>query len=799
MTASQTRDSKRKLRATLRFKSLSRLVPSFSLLFVMAALALSVLIGGVVTVACAQSVGEGPSAKTKRPKALTVSPKKLIFGELPPLKPSAPATVTIHNPNPIAIEVNSIGSQNPQFNPSSNCVGSLAPNGNCDVSIVFTPSSDGKKSARLTIVNAASKKALRVSMKGEGKGTPVPSPTPTSTATATMTTTQTATPTATSTGGATPTATATATGATATSTPTATSTATATTTASATSTATSTRAATASATPTLSATASPTATATPTITPTPTPTACTFCYDAENGHYYQFVSNPATTWQQAEADAAGATYSSLPGYLATVTSTDEYNFINNVVFSAANFPSGIPANVYAGGNDSSSPGTWSWVTGPEGAENSGAGLIFYSSNSVQNGLIAPWDPHDSQGQIDGSTGEDYLYLNGWLEAGFSVNLGTATGSVGGGGNSGYLVEYSQQWPTPTPTPTVTSTPTPTTTAATVTPTATATATATTMATLTATPTATATSAFNVVFVTSVSFDTNLASVPGADGGLAGGDIECANVAAIAGRSGTWKAWLSTSTVNAKDRLGSARGFIRPDGQPFADQVSDIAAGKILNPLILDENGNNVDDPEGFDVVLTGTSTNGTSTGDTCADWTSDSSPTGAATGQLSGGPTVWTDFEAAPCGEPEPLYCFDTSHVSPLTVTPVSGRIAFVSKGTFVFSPSGLSGADALCMNEASAAGLKNASKFLALLSTSTASAASRFDLSATSAPYVRPDGIKIADATTIAAGGALNSGIWQNADGTYFLHEYGPEGRNGVDRLFNAIGHWHCSLRNLL
>jgi len=34
--------------------------------------------------------------------------------------------------------------------------------------------------------------------------------------------------------------------------------------------------------------------------------------------------------------------------------------------------------------------------------------------------------------------------------------------------------------------------------------------------------------------------------------------------------------------------------------------------------------------------------------------------------------------------------------------------------------------------------------------------------------PYVRPDGIKIADAPTIAAGTALDSGIWQNADGTY-------------------------------
>jgi hypothetical protein len=46
--------------------------------------------------------------------------------------------------------------------------------------------------------------------------------------------------------------------------------------------------------------------------------------------------------------------------------------------------------------------------------------------------------------------------------------------------------------------------------------------------------------------------------------------------------------------------------------------------------------------------------------------------------------------------------------------------------------------------------------------------AASRFDMSATSAVYLRPDGIEIADAPTLAAGATLNSGIWQHADGTY-------------------------------
>jgi hypothetical protein len=111
------------------------------------------------------------------------------------------------------------------------------------------------------------------------------------------------------------------------------------------------------------------------------------------------------------------------------------------------------------------------------------------------------------------------------------------------------------------------------------------------------------------------------------------------------------------------------------------------------------------------------------------------------------------------------LYCFDTSNDFTLTVTKATGRVAFVSQSAFD-TTSGVTGADTLCQTEATSAGLANASTFKALLSTTTVAAASRFTL--TSGAYVRPDGIKIADATAIAAGNALDSGIWQNADGTY-------------------------------
>ncbi|HXN14130.1 MAG TPA: hypothetical protein VN865_13540, partial [Candidatus Acidoferrales bacterium] len=57
-----------------------------------------------------------------------------------------PKSATVHNPNSTAVDISSIESSDPEFVPSLNCVGSLPAGGECVVSIVFTPSSDGKKS-----------------------------------------------------------------------------------------------------------------------------------------------------------------------------------------------------------------------------------------------------------------------------------------------------------------------------------------------------------------------------------------------------------------------------------------------------------------------------------------------------------------------------------------------------------------------------------------------------------------------------------------------------------------------------
>ena len=329
--------------------------------------------------------------------------------------------------------------------------------------------------------------------------------------------------------------------------------------------------------------------------------------------------------------------------------------------------------------------------------------------------------------------------------------------------------------TPTALPTATSetpTPTQTPTSTAATPTATLTATAT--ATVTATPTVTTTSTpvltstptstpiptasatpnvFNYAFVTSTTHD-------GALGGLDGADAICAARASAAGLPGTYVAWLSTASVDAVGRLGSARGFIRPDGAPFADQPADIAVNQIFNTLHIDETGADI----GSVSVWTGTLKNGTNDSNTCAGWTVDSGANGRI-GSSRGGPAIWTELVSSPsCGQSNRLYCFGIDNTTTeLTPTVTSGKLAFISNGTINPSsnPGGITAADTLCTNEA----VSLNGSYKALLASTTANAISRFTPGNV---YVRRDGTLIGDYDTLAAGGALESGIWQRPTGAY-------------------------------
>jgi hypothetical protein len=261
---------------------------------------------------------------------------------------------------------------------------------------------------------------------------------------------------------------------------------------------------------------------------------------------------------------------------------------------------------------------------------------------------------------------------------------------------------------------------------------------------------------NFVFTSSLVHDGNI-------GGVAGGDAMCSQAATAAGLPGAFISWLGTSTSNPLTRLGSARGWIRPDGLPFVDQASGLKNGQILYPPAVNEQGQPA--PNFF--VYTGANVDGTivtNPQSNCSDFTSNASAALGNGGASTGGTWVWTSGLAQYCSGSYPVYCFGTDLSNPVTFTPATGRHAFLSKG--LFSPSSnVPVADALCQSEAMSAGLANPTHFLAMLATTTTTAASRFNLSG--ANWVRPDGIPITSTPTDIER-TLLAGISVHADGTY-------------------------------
>lgn len=89
----------------------------------------------------------------------------------------------------------------------------------------------------------------------------------------------------------------------------------------------------------------------------------------ENRHFYRFVSSEGIRWTDANT-AAGSDanrYFGLQGYLATITSQTEQNFIQQR----------LQGNGWIGASNVANASEWRWVTGPEGLEDGGRGRLFW--------------------------------------------------------------------------------------------------------------------------------------------------------------------------------------------------------------------------------------------------------------------------------------------------------------------------------------------------------------------------------------------------------------------------------------
>jgi len=169
------------------------------------------------------------------------------------------------------------------------------------------------------------------------------------------------------------------------------------------------------------------------------------------------------------------------------------------------------------------------------------------------------------------------------------------------------------------------------------------------------------------------------------GGLAGADAMCQALAQAVGAGGkTWRAYMSTSTVDAKTRIGNGpwRNF---KGEQIAASVADLhsANNKISAATALTEkgatptflSGNPPAAPAGQQLqhdMMTGTKEDGTKDADTCKDWTSGNADAKAMLGHAdrlgrNAGVNSWNAVHAsqgcgleqlAPTGSVGLFYCF---------------------------------------------------------------------------------------------------------------------------------------------
>lgn len=138
-----------------------------------------------------------------------------------------------------------------------------------------------------------------------------------------------------------------------------------------------------------------------------------------NGHWYEVVVSGNPTWHEARDAAAIRTYNGINGYLATVTTTAEQEFL------VSNFGGGGAINeLWVGGyQDTEDPdyrenyGGWKWITGEPW--NTGTDAPYFSFNNTY------WDGRS----------EEYL-ITWWGNGGLNDYY------KAGRDSKGYLVEYS---------------------------------------------------------------------------------------------------------------------------------------------------------------------------------------------------------------------------------------------------------------------------------------------------------------------------------------------------------------------
>jgi hypothetical protein len=160
--------------------------------------------------------------------------------------------------------------------------------------------------------------------------------------------------------------------------------------------------------------------------------AGTVYYNPLTEHYYEYVAG-STTWTNAYTVSSAKSYFGRAGYLATILSEAENNFIWKLMSSDAWFGASDDVNYIntAKGltffaNQSAAEGKWHWVTGPEKGQNFSNGNT--PSTTLVSGMYHKWAAGEPNGTSE-AFGQFYSSNNGqWNDL--------ANSTLGG-----YICEY----------------------------------------------------------------------------------------------------------------------------------------------------------------------------------------------------------------------------------------------------------------------------------------------------------------------------------------------------------------------